>query len=96
MATREHPTHYAVDNAALAAVRGYHRLSLELGLWSLAESCRLFVEVAARTDPTRTCYYYDWQDVTAKQVVGFLVHEAVHHLHDLKRAHNAQEMSHAG
>jgi hypothetical protein len=93
---REHPTHYAVDNDALAAVRGYERLPVELGLWSLDQSCRLFVHEAAVTDPDRTCYYHDWQDVTAAQVVGFLIHEAVHHLHDLKRMGAREEVGRAG
>ena len=93
--TRDHPTHYALDNDALAAVRGYERLPVELGLWSLERSCRLFVDEAARTDPTRTCYYYDWQDVTAAQVVSFLMHDAVHHLYDLERLSALKEASYA-
>ncbi|HEX8918933.1 MAG TPA: DinB family protein [Chloroflexota bacterium] len=86
MRVTEHPTHYAVDNDALAAARRYDRLPVHIGLWSLEQSCRLFIEEAAVTDPDRTCYYHDWQDVTAAQVVGFLAHEAAHHLYDLRRA----------
>jgi hypothetical protein len=93
---REHPTHYVVDNDALAAARGYERLPVEVGLWSLEQSCRLFIDEAAVTDPDRTCHYHDWQDVTAAQVVGFLVHEAAHHLHDLKRSQASRAVDHAG
>jgi hypothetical protein len=93
--TRDHPTHYATDNDALAQVRGYERLPAELGLWSLEQSCRLFVDEAARTDPSRTCYYHDWQDVAAGLVVSFLMHEAVHHLYDLERLSGLREASYA-
>lgn len=93
---RNHPTHYAVDSDTLASVRGYARLPVDLGLWSLERSCRMFVHEAAVTDPDRTCYYHDWQDVTAAQVVGFLMHEAVHHLHDLRRTGPGEEAGHAG
>ena len=93
---RDHPTHYAIDNDALAAVRGYDRMPVEIGLWSLQEACRLFIQEAAITDPDRTCYYHDWQDVTAAQVVGFLAHEAVHHLHDLERIGAREEIGHPG
>jgi hypothetical protein len=92
---RDHPTHYAIDNDALASVRGYERLPVEVGLWSLEQSCRLFIDEAAVTDPDRTCYYHDWQDVTAAQVVGFLVHEAVHHLFDLRRMGASERVGHA-
>jgi hypothetical protein len=54
-----------------------------------------FITEAAVTPPTRTCYYHDWQDVTAAQVVSFLTHEAVHHLFDLRRHSRAREVSHA-
>ena len=94
--TRDHPTHYAVDNDALAAARGYGRLPVEVGLWSLEQSCRLFIQEAAITDPERTCYYHDWKDVTAAQVVSFLMHEAVHHLHDLERIGAPEGAGHAG
>lgn len=83
---RDHPTHYAVDNDALAPIRGYERLPVEVGLWSLEQSCRLFIAEAAITDPNRTCSYHDWKDVTAGEVVSFLAHEAAHHLHDLESA----------
>lgn len=92
--TQTHPTHYAIDNDALAEVRHYNQLTLATGLWSLDQSCRLFIQEAAVTDPTRTFYYHDWQDVTASQVVSFLAHEAVHHLFDLERALGSQEASH--
>jgi|SRR5579875_1539857 len=85
MRVREHPTHYAVDNDAMAAVRGYNKLPVALGLWSLAEASPLFIDQAVRCDPTRTCYYSEWRDVTAAEVVSFLTHEAVHHIHDLTR-----------
>jgi len=90
--TREHPTHYAIDNDALAAARGYARLPVMLGLWSLAQACDAFIGEAAPADPDRTCYYHDWQDVTAGQVVSFLVHEAVHHLYDLHRLATREEI----
>src|SRR5690348_15005761 len=45
--TLDHPTHYAVDSDALAALRGYQRLPLATGLWSLAQACSLFVSEAA-------------------------------------------------
>jgi DinB superfamily len=92
---REHPTHYAVDSDALASVRQYEHLPIEVGLWSLEQSCGSFIAESAITDLDRTCYYHDWQDVTAAQVVGFLVHEAVHHLHDLRRMGAAQEVGSA-
>lgn len=92
----DHPTHYALDNDALAAARGYSRLPVDVGLWSLERSCRLFIAEAAITDPERTCYYHDWQDVTAAQVVSFLAHEAVHHLYDLERATAREEVRSAG
>ena len=91
----DHPTHYAIDTDALTALRGYNRLPVETGLWSLEQSCRLFIEEAAVTDPARICHYHDWQDVTAGQVVGFLAHEAVHHLFDVQRAIGPKEASHA-
>src|SRR5437764_4906459 len=94
--TQDHPTHYAVDTDALAALRGYNRLPLQTGLWSLEQSSRLFIAEAAVTQPTRTCYYHDWQDVTAAQVVAFLTHEAVHHLFDLRRGLGSREVSYAG
>jgi hypothetical protein len=90
----DHPTHYAVDMDALADVRGYSRLSLQTGLWSLEQLCSLFIAQAAVTPPERTCYYHDWQDVTAAQVVAFLTHEAVHHLFDLRRILASREASH--
>jgi hypothetical protein len=93
--TLDHPTHYAVDTDALAALRGYSRLPLETGLWSLEQSCGLFIAEAAVTEPTRPCYYHDWQDVTAAQVVSFLTHEAVHHLFDLRRQLEAREVNYA-
>lgn len=92
---REHPTHYAVDNDALAAVRHYQNLPIDLGIWSLEQSCRLFIDEAVRVDPDRTCHYHDWQDVTAAQVVSFLVHEAVHHLFDLGRLGALREARYA-
>jgi hypothetical protein len=91
----DHPTHYAIDTDALAELRGYNRLPLQTGLWSLEQSCRLFIAEAAVTSPDRTCYYHDWQDVTAARVVSFLAHEAVHHLFDLRRILAAREVSHA-
>lgn len=93
--TLDHPTHYAIDTDALAELRGYNRLPQPTGLWSLEQSCRLFIAEAAVTEPTRTCYYHDWQDVTAERVVSFLAHEAVHHLFDLRRILAAREVSHA-
>lgn len=93
--TLDHPTHYAIDTDALAELRGYNRLPRPTGLWSLEQSCRLFIAEAAVTEPTRTCYYHDWQDVTAERVVSFLVHEAVHHLFDLRRILAAREAGHA-
>jgi len=39
---------------------------LQTGLWSLEQSCRLFIAEAAATPPERTCYYHDWQDVTRR------------------------------
>lgn len=92
--TLDHPTHYAIDTDALTTLRGYNRLPLQTGLWSLEQSCRLFVAEAAITDPSRSCYYHDWQDVTAGQVVSFLTHEAVHHLFDVQRALQTPEVSH--
>ncbi|HZU14735.1 MAG TPA: DinB family protein [Chloroflexota bacterium] len=94
MRTREHPTHYAVDNDALAAVRGYDQLPVELGLWSLDQSCDLFISEAGRTDPARTCFYDGWRDVNAGEVVSFLTHEAAHHLKDLERLRERDEVSH--
>ena len=94
--TLDHPTHFALDMDALAELRGYSRLPLQTGLWSLEQSCRLFIAEAAVTAPERTCYYHDWQDVTATQVVAFLAHEAVHHLFDLRRILSAREVRHAG
>jgi hypothetical protein len=93
--TLDHPTHYAVDTDALAELRGYNRLPLQTGLWSLEHSCRLFIAEAAVTAPERTCYYHEWQDVTAAQVVSFLTHEAVHHLFDLRHYIASPEVSHA-
>jgi hypothetical protein len=94
--TLVHPTHYAIDTDALADLRRYNSLPVRTGLWSLDQSCRLFVAEAAITDPSRTCFYHDWQDVTAAQVVSFLTHEAVHHLFDLQRGIGSKEVSHAG
>lgn len=95
MCVLDRPTHYALDMDALADVRGYSRLSLQTGFWSLEQSCSLFRAQAAVTLPDRTCYYHDWQDVTAAQVVAFLTHEAVHHLFDLRRILASQEANHA-
>jgi DinB superfamily len=92
----DHPTHYAVDTDGLADLRGYSRLPLETGLWSLEQSSRLFIGEAAVTDPSRTCHYHDWQDVSAAKVVSLLTHEAVHHLFDLGRALESRQASHAG
>src|ERR687886_258830 len=69
----------------VAEVRDYSRLSIQSGIWSLEEACRLVVAEAAMTDPTRTYHYHDWRDSTAAEVVGFLAHEAAHHLYDLRR-----------
>lgn len=93
--TQDHPTHYAPDNDLIASGRQYRHLSAGTGLWSLDAACRLFTEEAARADPTRTCYYHDWRDVTAAQVMGFMFHEAVHHLFDLERLAVHEEVQHA-
>ena len=95
MGMLDHPTHYAVDMDALADARGYRRLSLQTGIWSLEQSCSMFITQAAVTPAERTCFYHDWQDVTAAQVVAFLTHEAVHHLFDLRRILAPQEESYA-
>jgi hypothetical protein len=56
---------------------------------------RLDIAEAAVTPSTRTCYYQQWQDVMAVQVVSFLTHEAVHPLFDVRRHVESQEVSHA-
>ncbi len=81
----DHPTHYHVDLDQMVEVRGYSRLSSETGLWSLEDSCRLFVQESAMTDLTRTFYYDAWRDCTAAEIVGFMLHEAIHHLLDMRR-----------
>jgi hypothetical protein len=95
MCTRDHPTHYAVDWNEMAALRRYADMPLELAAWSLGRSCDLLGEVGSRVDPTRTCYYHDWRDITAGEVVGLLAHEAVHHLFDLERLAARKDASHA-
>ena len=40
---------------------------LETGLWSLEQSYRQFIAESEVTPPARTCYYHEWQDVTAAE-----------------------------
>jgi hypothetical protein len=94
--TLDHPTHYAIDTDALAGLRRYNSLPVQTGLWSLEGATCQFVAEAAITDPARTCFYHDWKDVTAAEVVSFLTHEAVHHLFDLRRHITLEEVSYAG
>ncbi len=81
----DHPTHYAIDMDQLLAVRLYSRLSTAAGLWSLEESCRLFTQEAAITDPASSFYYDGWKDCTAAEIIGFMAHEVIHHLQDMRR-----------
>ena len=82
------------DNDKLVEARHYDKLSLETGLWSLEQGCRRFVEEAAITDLERICHYADWKDVTARDIVSFLTHEAVHHLWDIRRFAGIEEAVH--
>jgi hypothetical protein len=86
-ATRVHekPVWYPGDANAMAESRGYAEKPLRTGLWSLQESCKLFLLEAIRIEPAREVTYKDWRDVTADEVIGFATHEAAHHIFDIQR-----------
>lgn len=84
--TQDDGVHIPTNPDAVADARRYGERTVYVAIWSLGNSCRLFVQEAAMTDPERTCMYKDWRPVTAAEVIGFAAHEAVHHLYDLERA----------
>jgi hypothetical protein len=82
----DHPTHVSGDPNAMAAARVYREQPVETGLWALRNAAALLIQQAAIADPERIVMYKGWRDVTAAEVIGFVAHEAAHHLFDLERA----------